>query len=135
MSGVTAEHAVSVRLGEDAAAVHAARQALAGLCGQLDTTLLEDMRLLVSELVTNSIKHSQASGSGVSLDVLVSGDQVRIEVADGGAGFDPAPRRLDQDEASGWGLFLVDCLVDRWGVVRGDGTRVWVEIDRPRHAS
>lgn len=83
MSAAVGERAISVRLGEDATAVAAARRALGGLGGELDAELLEDMRLLVSKLVTN----------------------------------------------------VVDRLADRWGVVRRGGTRVWVEIDRPRPAS
>jgi hypothetical protein len=38
---------------------------------------------------------------------------------------DPGPESL-----SGWGLYLVDQLTDRWGVTGTDGTRVWFEIDR-----
>jgi hypothetical protein len=57
---------------------------------------------------------------------------VRVEVGDLGPGFDPGPRDLDRESPSGWGLYLVDQLADRWGVTRAGGTRVWFEIDRGR---
>jgi len=39
----------------------------------------------------------------------------------------PAPHPSRQ---SGWGLFLVDRMADRWGVDRSEGTRVWFELER-----
>ena len=52
-----------------------------------------------------------------------------LEVIDPGAGFEPLPRVAGQSQAGGWGLYLVDQIADRWGVVPGDGTHVWFELD------
>ena len=46
-----------------------------------------------------------------------------------GDGFEPKPRYDGQSEESGWGLYLVDTISDRWGVGRAGGTNVWFEID------
>jgi hypothetical protein len=57
-----------------------------------------------------------------------------VEVADAGQGFDHTsptrPRAVaGSASASGWGLFLVDRIADRWGAVQMDGeTRVWFEL-------
>jgi anti-sigma regulatory factor (Ser/Thr protein kinase) len=124
-----AEVKVEFDPGPDAAS--AARNALSALEPDLGPELLGDVRLLVSELVTNSVRHSNGDSpaGAVTLDVKTSGETVRVEVTDRGGGFDPKPREPGQSKASGWGLFLVDRLADRWGVVRNHVTRVWFEID------
>jgi anti-sigma regulatory factor (Ser/Thr protein kinase) len=55
---------------------------------------------------------------------------VRVEVWDHGHGFKPARQTPDRESMSGWGLYLVDQLADRWGVSATSGTSVWFEIDR-----
>jgi hypothetical protein len=56
---------------------------------------------------------------------------VRVEVDDPGSGFEPRAPEPDPTKASGWGLYLVDELADRWGVGPGSrgGTRIWFELD------
>jgi anti-sigma regulatory factor (Ser/Thr protein kinase) len=120
---------MSVELEPGATAASEARAALASLDGRLDPDVLDDIRLLVSELVTNSVRHSEAERELVRLAVMNRGGVVRVEVTDGGAGFRPTARTKAQDEAGGWGLHLVDRLADRWGVETGRRTRVWFEID------
>ena len=119
---------VAFAAGPDAAA--GARNTLLALGPALDETLLGDIRLLVSELVTNSVRHSGAGRQAVvDMRVEVDDDIVRVEVSDPGNGFEPKPRDLDRSRPGGWGLYLVDQLADRWGVEREDRTRVWFEID------
>ncbi len=85
---------------------------------------LETLRLLVSEVVTNSVRHGCATES-VQLAIDVS-NPVKVEVADSGTGFVPSPRATAPTEVGGWGLFLVEQLAERWGVSRdGHSTRVW----------
>jgi anti-sigma regulatory factor (Ser/Thr protein kinase) len=92
--------------------------------------LLADLRLLVSELVTNSVRHSGVrKHDTVCMEVQVTPSTVRVEVADGGAGFEPKPRDDDRTRPGGWGLYLVDELADRWGVARNHLTCVWFEMD------
>ena len=124
-----AENALSLRLSGGAAAASAARQALARLRGDMDPPLLENLRLLVTELIANSVKHADADTVG--LKVVVGSRSVLVEVTDQGRGFEPAPRVEGQDQASGWGLFLVERLADRWGVSRdGREMKVWFELAR-----
>ena len=101
----------------------------------LPTTLPESergvLRLLVSELVTNSVRHVASSAHPVVLAVRIGAGAIRVEVRDGGAGFAPGtpkPRGAD----GGFGLFLVERMASRWGVDTQDGTRVWFELDLPR---
>jgi hypothetical protein len=51
-------------------------------------------------------------------------------VTDIGPGFQARPRRPDDDPGSGWGLFLVEQLSDRWGVELNGATQVWFELVR-----
>jgi len=121
---------ISVEFDRGPAAVSAARSALMPLDDRLETGMLDDIRLLVSELVTNSVRHSNGDGAGtVGLAVRVAPDRVRIEVTDPGSGFEPKARAPGQSEGSGWGLYLVDHLSDRWGVTRRGKTKVWFEMD------
>ena len=124
----SAANEVVLRLSGEADAVPLARRAVQELGSELEHELLENLGLLVSELVTNSLRHADTPASAsIELRAMVSLERVRVEVADRGPGFDP---RLANDRAgSGWGLYLVDQLADRWGVSRTDGTTVWFEID------
>jgi anti-sigma regulatory factor (Ser/Thr protein kinase) len=114
-----------------------ARNALYAVEQHVEPDLMADVRLLVSELVTNSVRHAGVGPpESVGLDVAVDPETIRVEVRDAGAGFEPRPRDGDRSRPGGWGLYLVDRLADRWGVARNHFTRVWFEIDRssPRAA-
>jgi anti-sigma regulatory factor (Ser/Thr protein kinase) len=106
----------------------AARRALDDLADHLPRRRLQDAQLLVSELVTNAIRHAGLEREDVITLVVEASDlSLRIEVSDPGTGFDADP---DPGRASGWGLYLVRELSDRWGVERTAPTRVWFELDR-----
>lgn len=108
-----------------------ARRWAAGIGDRMDSSLMNDLRLILSELVTNAVKYSASEGS-VSVRLEASPDCVRGEVEDPGEGFEP-PRILipEPEQDGGRGLFVVDCLAGRWGVRRaGSGTSVWFEINR-----
>ena len=112
----------------DAAAV--ARSALEGLDGRLPPDLLGDVRLLVSELVTNAVRHApRTAEADVRLTVTVTEGVVRVEVVDPGGGLAPGAPAAGPEPAGGWGLFLVETLADRWGDDGGTGRRVWFELD------
>jgi len=120
---------IELRLNGGPEAPSKARRALGRLRGDLDPPLMETMRLLVTELVTNSVKHARAEA--VSLRVLVGRQAVLVEVTDHGPGFKHRPRRRSDARDSGWGLFLVERLAHRWGVGKdGPATRVWFELRR-----
>lgn len=112
-----------------------ARQALEEL-PPLPDGRLRDLRLLVSELVTNAVRHAAlARGDVIRLVVDVDEAGLRVEVHDPGGGFVPAPPQPDPARPSGWGLYLVAELADRWGVYSEDVTLVWFELDRPASAA
>ena len=95
----------------------------------LDPDLDHTVCLLVSELVTNSVRHAGTEGDRIVLAARLASDHVRIEVRDRGPGFDADVRH----RANGFGLRMLDMLASRWGVDSDDrGTRVWFEIDRRR---
>jgi anti-sigma regulatory factor (Ser/Thr protein kinase) len=90
----------------------------------------EDATLLVSELITNAVRHAMSSGiPEVELRIRNEPGRVRVVVSDPGDGFEPSPRRPTASEGSGWGLYLVDRIADRWGVLSKDRNEVWFEID------
>ena len=86
--------------------------------------------LLVSELVTNSVRHSNARQGVIKLVVCLTDSTVRIEVSDDGQGFDP-PEAAGNEAESGRGLQLVRELCDRWGTAFGLRACVWFELDLP----
>jgi anti-sigma regulatory factor (Ser/Thr protein kinase) len=93
--------------------------------------VLANAALLVSELVTNSVRHSGAGdGADVVVRVHVWRDICRIEVQDPGCDGVIAPRPQGPIDGSGMGLHLVQILSERWGVVRATGgpTRVWAQL-------
>jgi anti-sigma regulatory factor (Ser/Thr protein kinase) len=123
------EEGLNLRLDRGPEAAAKARRGLARLRGDLDAPLMETLRLLVTELVTNSVKYAWADT--VQLKVLVGNSVVVTEVTDGGTGFDPAKSGSPSRDHTGWGLFLVERLAERWGVHRnGAGTKVWFELRR-----
>jgi anti-sigma regulatory factor (Ser/Thr protein kinase) len=86
--------------------------------------------LLVSELVTNAVRHSGAGPDRPLHVQLLRGPRwVVVAVGDEGPGFTWHPGPPDNNESGGWGLFLVDQIADSWGVeCTASGTRVWFEI-------
>ena len=121
---------IRVRIAGDQEAAGRARAELSRLRSMLDDPVVENIRLLVTELVTNSVRHARATT--IELMVVVSRSRVHVEVANPGGGFEPRPSG-PEDSDSGWGLFLVDRLSDDWGVTQGSGAdyqRVWFELAR-----
>ena len=120
---------ISLRLRGGPEAAARARRALTKLRADIDPPLMETLRLLVTELVANSVRHARADT--VVLRVLVARTVVLTEVTDEGPGFDPADTGSPGTDESGWGLFLVERLSDRWGVNQhADTTKVWFELRR-----
>ena len=111
-----------------AAATTARTQVTERLAASLGKQVLEDVRLLVTELITNALRHGALNpGDRVSVRASVDHGVVRLEVTDPGRDGDvevrePGPR------GGGYGLFLVEQLAKRWGVDRREGTTVWCEL-------
>jgi signal transduction histidine kinase len=104
-----------------------ARHGLSDLERDLEPETMAKLRLLVTELVANSVRH--ARGTPINVSVEVRGDLVRTDVSDGGGGFDPADPDPSPMKTSGWGLFLVGKMAERWGAEQETGT-VWFELER-----
>ena len=94
---------------------------------EVDADTSGDLMLLVSELVTNAVRHARSERFEVRLDVTP--DRLRLEVHDEGGGFEPKITPSD-DGTGGYGLFIVDRLASRWGVERDAGGVIWLEVDR-----
>ena len=97
-----------------------------------DDVLVEIAVLLVSELVTNSVRHARLSdGEPLRLSASLRGATLYLELWDNGTGGSVTRRAPDpRDEAAGgFGLSLVAQLSEDWGVERdSDGTTVWLEL-------
>jgi anti-sigma regulatory factor (Ser/Thr protein kinase) len=122
---------IDLRLNPDSEAILAARHSLDRFEGLLLPEKLEDVRLVVSELVTNSVRHAGLSpDEQISLAVAISGGSVRGRVCDPGPGFEkPTEPRPRTDLSGGWGLPIVERISDRWGIKRNGCACVWFEID------
>jgi anti-sigma regulatory factor (Ser/Thr protein kinase) len=93
---------------------------------------IDDVELLVSELVTNSVRHGGGDAlTELAMDTDVRDDCVLVRVFDDGEGFEAAPpMKLDLESAGGYGLVLLDRLATDWGVERAERFCVWFELDR-----
>jgi anti-sigma regulatory factor (Ser/Thr protein kinase) len=101
--------------------------------GTVEDHTLSDVRLIISELVTNAVCHANsAEDSRIGVDVAVSRGLIRGEVSDAGAGFSSPllPEPPPPGQVAGRGLYMVSRTVDRWGVNREEFFHVWFEIDR-----
>jgi anti-sigma regulatory factor (Ser/Thr protein kinase) len=93
-----------------------------------------DVPLLVSELVTNAVRHAEGD---VALSLRLEPDRVRVAVTDAS---DALPVMSDLDDLDtardgGWGLHIVERLASRWGLeTQPDGKTVWCEVIEPNAA-
>lgn len=106
---------------------HARRIIAEELASRLPASAVDDIKLMVSELVTNGIVHGvRGNDAPVMLDLCVNGD-VRCGVLDEGPGLAARVKR-----GGGWGLWVVEQLADRWGMERSaERTEVWFERHCP----
>jgi anti-sigma regulatory factor (Ser/Thr protein kinase) len=129
-----------LRLPASPVAASVARHAVMGLRPYLDPLVAENAELLVSELVTNSVRHAGLPSEAViEFSLRASHEVLMVEVADAGSGFTAdspvrPPAVAGTARSSGWGLFLVDRIADRWGAVQANGeTRLWFELRPGAH--
>ena len=125
------EPLIALELAAEPHSAKVARDAVAGLDGHLGD-VFGDVVLVISELVTNSVRHAGLDASEpVQLSVGMEGDTVRVAVRDPGPGFTPPPAPSDPAHVGGWGLVLVDQLAQRWGVDQeGEANVVWCELKK-----
>ena len=108
-----------------------ARHALAeALAGRLSARLEDDALVVVSELVTNAIRHGGAGAATdeIGVHAAMLDAVLRVEVTDPGPGFEPGGHGPRPD--GGYGLHLLDRLAIQWGVTGGEPVTVWAELAR-----
>ena len=120
--------ALSISIPSSPQAPGRARRAIERLSGGLDETVVEQLKLLATELVTNSCRHAAAKGDPIALVLAIDEGLVRLSVTDTGPGFEAPDTTPNPDQEGGRGLFIVDAMADRWGVDNQGGSRVWLEL-------
>jgi anti-sigma regulatory factor (Ser/Thr protein kinase) len=120
----------AVRLVAEPRSVGEARAWLTSTASDLiGVSRLSTLQLVISEIVTNAIRHGGAGGE-ILLAATPKEDYLCVQVTDEGQGFAPRPGALSSEEHGGFGLFIVEQLTRRWGVTRENRrTRVWFEFD------
>ena len=136
--------AYEANLPHSSVSVRQARAKLAQDLSERDVlgTVVDDAVLILSEFVTNALRHARALTSDtIRVSWSLSGEGLlRIEVTDGGGTTRPVtkPYSMSVSAQAGRGLEIVDRLADRWGSQReesGDEYTVWAElVVRARHA-
>jgi anti-sigma regulatory factor (Ser/Thr protein kinase) len=114
-----------------AAPARARRWALSCVASEPIGPCENDVALIVSELVTNSVVHAHADSSQLLRITLASlDDHCRIAVTDNGSATMPHLRERDVRTPGGAGLRIIDQLSLSWGVIRdGTGTtEVWCDV-------
>jgi anti-sigma regulatory factor (Ser/Thr protein kinase) len=96
----------------------------------LDDQQFKAFELVVTEVVSNAVRHGGEPGEQIRLVVTPKDNYMCVQVTDAGPGLVPRPGALEADDDGGFGLFIVEHLTRRWGVTREDNkTRVWFELD------
>lgn len=114
---------ISLQLEPSAHAPRISRSRLKELQGDLEPRY-SDVAIVVSELVTNSVKHGNGT-KDISVEVIAEGDRIKVVVTDEGPCFTKEASRN-----GGMGLEIVDKIAEHWEIQRDDGCQVEVEISR-----
>lgn len=130
---------IELSLPANAEAPRITRRALAERPELADPDLRFLLNLLVTELVTNAVRHAGLDPDDrIEVRVAAENDVVTVRVTDHGRGPRTLPLDLGAGRESGRGLLLVTALAERWGVEVTGGTSVWFELHcdpsgRPRN--
>jgi len=122
-----------IRLRHAPAAVSSARRQVRADLAEvgIPEPVRDDVEMVVSELLGNSIRHARPIAGGVVLlSWQVGSDEVIVRVTDGGGGRGVEPRRPEPLEVSGRGLQIVERLARAWGVSEHAGglRSVWAAM-------
>jgi anti-sigma regulatory factor (Ser/Thr protein kinase) len=124
---------VEVVLALDARAPGAARSLVVQcLEGRVLASAVDSAQLVMSELVTNSLRHGGAPMDEVVVSVELMPAWLRVGVRDSGSNAVIAVQPPNLEAGGGFGLNLVQMLSERWGVERlaAGGTQVWAQLVR-----
>ncbi len=98
---------------------------------EIDRAVASDAELIISELVTNSVRHAGVgSDQLVMVDLILLNEHLRITVTDPGCDLEPRLITEDRGGLGGHGLRLVEQLSAAWGVGRDavGATQVWCDL-------
>ncbi|MEV4747805.1 ATP-binding protein [Streptosporangium sp. NPDC049248] len=104
------------------------------LTGRIDVSALDDVVLLLSEIVTNSVVHSDSgrtTAGSITVCLGLGGGMIHAEVIDDGSATSlPFVRAADFDSDGGRGLLLVETMATAWGTHHDPeaGTAVWFHL-------
>lgn len=105
---------------------------------KVDSQVTEAAELLLSELVTNSIRHARVpAGRDIGVRLACYEGRVRVEVADANNHV-PVPQEAGPEDEQARGLALVVALAERWGCCprrHGIGKAMWAELVLPQSSA
>ncbi len=108
---------MTMRLPFSASSVSVARQRLKSFMAEHggDRECIEDARVIVSELVANSVRHAQPLADGsILVSWTVGPDGIELSVTDGGSGTRPRNVHAPSSALAGRGMAIVEMLSLRW---------------------
>jgi anti-sigma regulatory factor (Ser/Thr protein kinase) len=128
----------SVTVPHERSSVSAARHALAAEldANGIGTPIRDDAVLVLSELVSNAIKHAAPLPSGyISVCWTIRADRLHLEITDGGGQTRPQAAVAAVSSLGGRGLDIVRTICSEWGVkADGDAVTVWADLPCPAMA-
>ncbi|MCY0948938.1 ATP-binding protein [Streptomyces sp. H27-S2] len=99
---------------------------------KVDAGVAGTAELVLSELVTNAVRHARAPhGRDIGVRLVRRSGTLRVEVADAGPPVELAAREAAEGDERGRGLAIVEALASRWGYrprAHGIGKAVWAEV-------
>ena len=97
------------------------------------TTVIDEAEIVVSELVSNAVRHARPLPDGMlRVHWKVKAGVVEVEVTDGGGDSTPRPAPRTVWAPSGRGLRIVRSLAHEWGVTEDrNGSTVWASLGGP----
>jgi len=104
-----------------------ARGIIQAAAGEFPDEVRERVALVVSEIVTNSVKYAgNPENAPIDVSLDVSGDHVRLEVRDHSL-LDPTPESWREAEDVRWELLVIDGVATAWGKISDGG--LWAEFE------
>jgi anti-sigma regulatory factor (Ser/Thr protein kinase) len=118
------------RLRHDPTAAAIARSKIMDELSQiLDPGRVDDSRLMVTELVSNAVRHASPESDGsIVLEIQREPGVARVIVRDAGSHLDLNEPAFNPGSDGHYGLFVVDALADQWGFSIDGDKGVWFEI-------
>jgi anti-sigma regulatory factor (Ser/Thr protein kinase) len=123
---------VEHRLPYDVASIRSARGLVRDFAeDRLSGLRLDELTLMVSEVVTNAVRHGSPEPDGsIGLRLEQDHDSLRVVVTDGGGPFTFDPGSVEDGERNEhFGLLFVDRFADRWGLSLDGKKAIWLEVD------